>query len=84
MTEDEAKTKCCPFREIKIVAYAKKAEIIERDHELYRCIGSDCMAWRWVKEKSGTELSPDSDKPNKLRIYIPDGYCGLAGNGRQN
>ena len=80
MTEDEAKQKrcCAGIRDIE----QNSAGYIESASD--RCIGSDCMAWRWVKEKSGTELSPDSDKPNKLRIYIPDGYCGLAGNGRQN
>jgi hypothetical protein len=48
MTEDEAKTKWCP--KIEHRGWGK-------------CIGSGCMAWRWI--------NPDSE--------APEGFCGLAG-----
>ena len=41
MTEDEAKTKWCPFSD---VADATPAQAIV---PATRCIGSACMAWRW-------------------------------------
>ena len=74
MTEDEAKTKWCPFVRINSISgdqfsfnrmdmtNAKNDSLEYRvgaDLEIARCIGSLCMAWRWQ---------------NSL-----DGYCGLAG-----
>ena len=64
MTEDEAKTKWCPFVRYAIVSkyvVSSGANRLGDDvgyHEnasQCRCIGSACMAWR------------------------PAGYCGLAG-----
>lgn len=59
MTEEEAKTKWC-FR--------------APDAANDRCIGSACMAWRWVMEhiiqRDGTISGPTPSQ---------QGYCGLAG-----
>lgn len=75
MTEDEAKTKWCPFvrfsiaddgdtaanRDSKVLSDkdSKHGDLQVRHNA--RCIASACMAWR-------------SDLPNAVA-----GYCGLAG-----
>lgn len=70
MTEQEAKTRWCPF-----VRHADTGGSFNRGSEQdnavnagrsqgacpCRCIGSECMAWRWS---------------SRVR---EDGYCGLAG-----
>lgn len=70
MNEDEAKTKWCPF--------ARNQPAINRGgmdflHDCDpRCIGSECMAWRWNKDNR-QEVGHDE-------IGAPErGYCGLAG-----
>ncbi len=58
MTEDEAKKKWCP-----------KARENSRRVFSDSCIGSGCMAWRWSKIESSSEVL----------ISKKDGFCGLAG-----
>lgn len=82
MTEDEAKTKWCPFVRYTVeqeegvtparnawIEYSKK----QRIPEMARCIASQCMAWR-TRERvlEGVKIS---DKP----ATVLDGHCGLAG-----
>lgn len=68
MTEEEAKTKWCP--------HAIASHTNPRQHNgevwLHNCIGSACMAWRWV---GGFPLP--NDPPAISNRY--HGYCGLAG-----
>ena len=75
MTEEEAKTKWCPFSRSGIVGdgVANRPQnftngAVDDDRS---CIGSACMAWRWgahdLKIKGGRLVSTD------------DSYCGLAG-----
>lgn len=93
MTEDEAKTKWCPFARVG----SEKTGIgsINRDWAIVEktmaanCIGSTCMAWRW-RMVANPEWQPE----NPMALYparnhysatpqgVPsktDGYCGLAG-----
>lgn len=68
MTEDEAKTKWCPF--VRLTASAGEWHINRPPGSApdkpgdYLCMGAACMAWRWYPS-------------NGLGIRI--GLCGLAG-----
>jgi len=68
MTEDEAKTKWCPFVRIVSVNHVLEAiRFMDEDNEINTaCIASECMAWRFLP------CDPDTDD-------VPHGYCGLAG-----
>ena len=70
MTEDEAKTKWCPFVRIDFnqgIAWNNRASNSEipDNNKIATCLGSECMAWRWEPH----ERVPGDD----------EGYCGLAG-----
>lgn len=81
MTEDEAKTKWCPFIQVTwqggLLATNRDGFIIDIDED-GKCIASECMAWRWaLTEKELKELReefPDGSFDNDCA----DGYCGLA------
>lgn len=71
MTEDEARTKWCPFS--MTGAYTDRgpmgAVAVNRDPRLEveqscLCRASDCMAWRWTFANQSA---------------YEGGYCGLAG-----
>ena len=49
MTEDEAKTKYCHKRFFDFPPPGGHAMTIEHG---VKCIGSQCMAWRWLNEKT--------------------------------
>lgn len=77
MTEEEAKTKWCPFG---------RPETAATD----RCIGSACMAWRWKPQlwehvSAGSPPSTyvakeETDGYGRKGKAIPrEGFCGLAG-----
>jgi hypothetical protein len=83
MTEDDAKTKWCPFARVQFVAqgpanrvdphyltYAQgpDREYVERQVENTKCLGSACSAWRWRVQKAE---SPETRQ----------GFCGLSGPG---
>ena len=70
MTEDEAKTKWCPFVQITAesddyIPQTNRFEVASKGGT--RCIGSACMAFRWV------------DKQDWETIKDAKVYCGLAG-----
>lgn len=88
MTEDEAKTKWCPFaRTPQPQNYAAnrtpKGSFINS-----KCLGSECMAWRWNKAAnpnwkprnyiSSIVSNPYLEEPSSADSQI-EGYCGLAG-----
>ena len=72
-TEEEAKTKWCPFVRYSVENASKWKRAINRwvsvndmqlNPEPCHCIASECMVWRW---------DTDDGYPAK------EGYCGLAG-----
>ncbi len=75
MTEQEAKTKWCPFVRYVVIHQETNAAVNrwmstsdkQLNPEPAHCIGSDCMAWRQTSEYQ---------HPNE---HIKTGYCGLAG-----
>lgn len=51
MTEEDAKTKWCPF--VRFVSVNNRGESetsIPRNPPITACIGSACMAWRWKND----------------------------------
>lgn len=88
MTEEEAKTKWCPFASARVVRWDVNA--IWGDPPTNACIASACMAWRWrvmtPAERSQaighqTRLGDTFDEAvSKVNRWDgKDGYCGLAG-----
>jgi len=92
MTEAEAKTKWCPFMQIGLtdVRFAtNRGHVLQQNEKTtLKCIGSECMAWRWtnsperIKEhellnKKGVGQPGRENKP--WPEGQPAGYCGLAG-----
>ena len=70
MTEAEAKKKWCPFVRVPVTGGESNTIAGNREGDgswnwkAFKCIGSDCMAWRIDRTMPG---------PRKY------GYCGLAG-----
>jgi hypothetical protein len=98
MTEDEAKTKWCPFVNA-VVATSRSVNPAgnrtvnaEEGGKVYpvtahtTCIGSDCMAWR----KSPGDAKFRDARTGQLHdrdltgngTWVYTGYCGLAGEPR--
>ena len=65
MTEEEAKTKWCPQCVSQTDGDAEYSQ---------RCLGSGCMAWRWI-----WTVSPYGVPDFVAEIETKNGYCGLAG-----
>lgn len=78
MTEEEAKTKWCPFARVPGISLGGHGIAINRSTEddpkqkslTPKCIGSDCMAWR-------EDLTRDEASQG---FAAQSGHCGLAGN----
>lgn len=82
MTEDEAKTKWCPFVRAASpdgAAAWNRSSFITYEHEARqatRCIASACMAWRWSeKQPPGHGFFADGSPHPEGAL----GFCGLAG-----
>ena len=86
MTEEEAKTKWCPFAASRITKrhiFGTGRVWKNDDDGVYasvRCIGSACMAWRWDTryfEDRETGKAYGTNAPE--RFMVEPGFCGLAG-----
>ena len=95
MSEDEAKTKWCPHARVATYAMGGDGGMAATNkvsngkiRDGARCIGSECMAWRWqvtrpeigqtsVQDTLGSaHYTPLFGRP---QTSTTDGYCGLAG-----
>ncbi len=84
-TEDEAKTKWCPFTRITTSGEewhtnrGSHTDVHERNFD--RCIGSACMAWRWLtwEEDGAVWRMTGPGSAQGKRDGVHEGCCGLAG-----
>jgi hypothetical protein len=89
MTENEAKTKWCPFahsRGVDVLSgqNIRSFGVLKSDDEEginLLCIASECMAWRAtdneIKENPSSPV--EHGRARSAADYGPAGYCGLAG-----
>jgi len=70
MTEDEAKTKWCPY------ANGGMQTPTSTGRARWGCIASACMVWRW---NINYVSKPDDTNFGRTVVSKTDGYCGLAG-----
>ena len=101
MTEGEAKTKWCPFVRVALIDEQLGAVFEGYNRMSYKqsehmpdggayspetkCIGSECMAWRW---NVFTTVTTNKSKPPEHKAVVDNfeikiqkefgGYCGLA------
>lgn len=86
MTEDEARTRWCPFSRVRQLHGGVAASSINRiDLDEYpipaacRCLASACMAWRWHQSDTFKYEADMKFRATGVRITPTEGYCGLAG-----
>lgn len=92
MTEDEAKTKWCPFSRAVVgspgegvAAVTNRAPVGSQVHADTLCIGSACMAWRYhghiVDRATGLPIEKGKAylTGTTEERYSEHGFCGLAG-----
>lgn len=80
MTEDEAKTKWCPF--VRFHGTPSDDCVPNRSgsfSDTTRCLGSECMAWREKKVWQAPEVRTSKNPAEDAVLVVIGGYCGLAG-----
>jgi hypothetical protein len=81
LTEEEAKTKWCPFARtpiyIDIAAASTNRNLKGGALPSSSCIGSSCMSWRW--ESYASRDNPTRAPGAGHSFDLTRGYCGLAG-----
>lgn len=80
MTEDEAKTKWCPFARHANGSGGVGVNRVnwDREYPYANCIASACMAWRW--SSAPIQVIGNDATGALTREDLPGGgYCGLAG-----
>ena len=70
-TPEEALDKWCPFARSETRSAPAIPDVT--------CLGSDCMAWRWVRTHVKNEAGDDT-----VATTDQYGYCGLAGDPKLN
>lgn len=83
MTEDDAKTKWCPFARLRddstrAQGYNRVAGI-GFEFEAAICIGSRCMAWRLDAKALDMDMDAKGILFRPAVGEAPHGFCGLAG-----
>lgn len=87
MTEDEAKTKWCPFAR-RLFDWNEETSYNRRKDDTpgSLCIASACMAWRWFDDIEDGKLhrythkSEHGSSAEILKdVSLRRGFCGLAG-----
>ena len=82
MTEDEAKTKWCPFQ--RQSEQGVGGSYNRPTNGGFGCIASDCMAWRKLDQIG---IGPNGEKRDRdldgRTRWVDRGYCGLAGEERK-
>jgi len=76
MTEEEAKTKWCPFARYYTSNGPYNRYQYNGPAPGTLCIGAECMAWRWVKDPLVAAMTHKQQVPDYVGEH---GYCGLAG-----
>lgn len=80
LTEEEAKTKWCPF--VRMVDLRESDDTFNRvgPPAALNCIASACMAWRWVMSPGERRRHPNGTDWIIEREPQPTtlGFCGLA------
>jgi hypothetical protein len=78
LTEEEAKTRWCPFaRQLMRAGDTWAPANRDRDYDdMCLCIASQCMAWRWNNAMSEAEFVKMATTGE---TKAPVGFCGLAG-----
>ena len=92
MTEEEAKTKWCPYARgiAAVIGSDGTQDVLTPPHNrvgikgtaevrltpMHMCIGSACMAWRWDDWEF---FSEGKMKAIEADPSLQEGFCGLAG-----
>lgn len=87
MTEDEAKTKWCPFASSRLIQWKTSTETITNQFfagptsgaPSTCCIASACMAWREVQKWAAPEVRTTGIPSEDAVLKPHSGFCGLAG-----
>lgn len=69
MTEEEAKAKVCPQTFANVDQYDVHGRHIQSGGP-WRCVGSECMAWRWVPAAKSQLFAAASEKRAREVGYL--------------
>lgn len=76
MTEEEARKKWCPAGRVYHSNGSYNRTEARAVDGPCKCIASDCMAWRWVKDPLINFVMNGEPVPDYKGEH---GYCGLSG-----